>query len=57
MKHSVKVLDKEKLIFRSTIEFSNGKNFGEDQYVVRVSLGDLSGNLPVELEPVKIQLN
>ncbi|WP_161797360.1 hypothetical protein [Guptibacillus hwajinpoensis] len=57
MKHSVKVLDKEKLIFRSTFEVSNGKIFGEDQYVVRVSLGDLSGNLPVELEPVKIELN
>ena len=56
LKHSVKVLDKEKLIFRSTFDVSNVKKFNEDNYVVRVSLGGLSGNLPVELEPVKIEL-
>lgn len=57
LKHSVKVLDKEKHIFRSTFDVSNVKNFNEDNYVVRVSLSTLRGNLPVELEPVKIELN
>ncbi|QHA91235.1 DUF4179 domain-containing protein [Bacillus sp. N1-1] len=57
LKHTVKVLDKDKLSFRSTFDVSNLKDFNEDNYVVRVSLGTLSSNLPVELEPVKIELN
>ncbi|MBN8209598.1 DUF4179 domain-containing protein [Bacillus sp. NTK071] len=57
LKHSVEVLDKEKLIFRSTFDVSKVESFNEDNYVVRVSLGGLSGNLPVELEPVKVELN
>lgn len=57
MKHSVKVLDKENLMFRSTFDVSSVNNFNEDKYVVRVSLGGLNANLPVELEAVKIELN
>ena len=57
LKHSVKVLDKEKLSFRSTFDVSNLKDFNEKNYVVRVSLGMLSGNLPVELDPIKVELN
>ncbi|WP_226658876.1 DUF4179 domain-containing protein [Pseudalkalibacillus hwajinpoensis] len=57
LKHTVKVLDKEKLSFRSTFDVSKLKGFNENNYVVRVSLGTLSSNLPVELEPVKIELN
>ncbi|WP_404452929.1 DUF4179 domain-containing protein [Virgibacillus necropolis] len=55
IKHSVKVLDKDNLRFRSTFDISD--NFNIDDYVIRVNLGILSANMPLELKPVKINLN
>jgi hypothetical protein len=56
MKHSVKVLDKEKLRYRSTFDLSNHDEFHSDNYLVRVNLDTLSANMPLELEPVKLGL-
>jgi hypothetical protein len=56
MKHSVKVLDKEKLRYRSTFDLSGLEDFRLDNYVVRVNIDSLSGNMPLELEPVKLGL-
>lgn len=53
--HSINVLDKENLRFRSTFDISD--NFNPDDYVIRVNLGILSANMPVELEPIKINLS
>lgn len=57
MKHSIKVLDKDDLRFRSTFDIGTVRNFSKDDYVVRVNLSALSSNMPVELETVKIDLN
>ncbi|WP_430788336.1 DUF4179 domain-containing protein [Virgibacillus flavescens] len=55
--HDIKVVDKEDLRFRSSFDISKLDEFIKEDYVVRVSLGSLSANIPVELEPVKISLN
>lgn len=56
MKHTIKTLDKKKLRFRSTFDISKLGDFNPDKYVVRVNLGSLAINMPLELEPVKIDL-
>ncbi|MFF2449454.1 DUF4179 domain-containing protein [Neobacillus sp. NPDC058068] len=54
--HTLKTLDKAKLRFRSTFDLSKLNNFNPDNYVLRVGLGSMSANMPLELEPVKIEL-
>ncbi|WP_235815096.1 DUF5643 domain-containing protein [Neobacillus vireti] len=54
--HTVKTLDKAKLRFRSTFDLSEINNFNPDNYVVRVRLDSMSTNMPLELNPVKIEL-
>lgn len=54
--HAIEVLDKGKLRFRSTFNLSSLDDFSVSDYVIRVDLGYLSSNIPVELEPVKIDL-
>ncbi|MCL6571649.1 MAG: DUF4179 domain-containing protein [Bacillus sp. (in: Bacteria)] len=56
MRHSVTVLDKEKLRYRSTFDLSKQDEFHSDKYLVRVNLDSLSANMPLELEPVKLGL-
>ncbi|MGG3564386.1 DUF4179 domain-containing protein [Neobacillus rhizosphaerae] len=56
LKHSIKVLDKGKLRFRSTFDLSGVKDFHADEFVVRVSMNSLSANMPFELNPIKIDL-
>jgi hypothetical protein len=57
IKHTIKVIDKEELRFRSTFDLSEIKKFSKDQFVLRVDLGHLAANMPVKLEPVRIELN
>lgn len=57
IKHSVNLKDKNKLTFSSTFDVSEIKDFSKENYVLRVSMGSLSSNIPVELEKVKIDLN
>ncbi|UOR13716.1 DUF4179 domain-containing protein [Halobacillus amylolyticus] len=54
--HSIKVLSEGDLRFRSTFDLSSLGKFNSNDYVIRVSLGTLSSNIPVKLEPVKIDL-
>ncbi|WHY87242.1 DUF4179 domain-containing protein [Neobacillus novalis] len=54
--HTIKTLDKAKLRFRSTFDLSELNNFNPEDYVVRVRLGSMSANMPLEIEPVKIEL-
>lgn len=56
MKHTIKTLDKKKLRFRSTFDISKLGDFTPDKYVVRVHLDSLAMNMPLELDPVKIDL-
>jgi hypothetical protein len=56
MNHTIKTLDKKKLRFSSTFDISKLGDFNPDKYVVRVNLGSLAMNMPLELEPVKIDL-
>ncbi|MEG0473562.1 MAG: DUF4179 domain-containing protein [Solibacillus sp.] len=56
MKHSTEVLDKDDLRFRSTFKIGTVENFIPDDYVLRVNLSILSWNMPVELDPVKVDL-
>lgn len=57
IEHKIKVLDKKSLRFRSTFNLKNLNDFNPDDYVVRVRLGSLTSNLPLELDPVRIDLN
>lgn len=57
IEHKIKVLDKKSLRFRSTFNLKNLNDFNPDDYVVRVRLGSLASNLPLELDPVRIDLN
>ncbi|MEH7308338.1 DUF4179 domain-containing protein [Neobacillus drentensis] len=57
MKHTIKTLDKQKLRFRSTFDISNLGEFHPDKYMVRVNLGSLAMNMPLELAPVKIEVD
>ncbi|MBM6616877.1 DUF4179 domain-containing protein [Bacillus suaedaesalsae] len=56
IEHTISVLDKKSLRFRSTFNLKDINDFNKNDYVVRVSLGALSTNLPIELEPIKIDL-
>jgi hypothetical protein len=55
LKHSIRVLDKDKLRFRSTFDISGIDDINE--YLVRVRLNSMAMNMPVKLLPVKIDLN
>ncbi|MGP4107895.1 DUF4179 domain-containing protein [Virgibacillus sp. L01] len=57
IKHSVEVIDKNDLKFTSTYDISEINDFSKDNYVIRVNMGSLSANIPVELEKVRIDLN
>ncbi|WP_077622641.1 DUF4179 domain-containing protein [Sediminibacillus massiliensis] len=57
MEHSIKVLDKEDLRFRSTFQTSEVSGFKQEDYVLRVSLGGMSSNIPLELEKVRIKMD
>ncbi|MGP4042484.1 DUF4179 domain-containing protein [Gracilibacillus sp. D59] len=56
IKHSVDVINKDNLTFTSTFDISGISNFNLKDYVIRVNMGSLSSNIPVELEKVKIDL-
>ncbi|MEH7131318.1 DUF4179 domain-containing protein [Neobacillus drentensis] len=57
IKHSVETIDKDELRFRSTFDISELDDFNQSKYVLRVNIGSLSANIPVELEKVKINLD
>ncbi|MBV7506636.1 DUF4179 domain-containing protein [Bacillus sp. sid0103] len=57
IKHTIKTLDKEKLRFRSTFDSSTLGNFQPDRFVVRVNLNSMAMNMPLELAPVKIEID
>lgn len=57
MKHTVTVLDKDQLRFRSTSRAPTFFRFNPDKYVVRVNLGEIGANMPIELDPITIHLN
>jgi hypothetical protein len=56
IKHSIKTIQKDELRFRSTFDISHLDDFNLNSYVMRVGLGSLSMNIPVELDEVKIDL-
>lgn len=56
IKHSVKTLQKDELRFRSTFDISQLDDFDLNTYVMRVRLVQLSANIPVELDEVKVDL-
>jgi Domain of unknown function (DUF4179)/Family of unknown function (DUF5643) len=56
IKHSVKTLQKDELRFRSTFDISQLDDFDLNTYVMRAGLGQLSANIPVELNEVKVDL-
>ncbi|MGG4167012.1 DUF4179 domain-containing protein [Rossellomorea vietnamensis] len=56
IKHSVKTIQKDELRFRSTFDISHLDDFSLNTYVLRAELGQLSSNIPVELDDVKIEL-
>ncbi|MCC5803857.1 DUF4179 domain-containing protein [Rossellomorea vietnamensis] len=56
IKHSVKTIQKDELRFRSTFDISHLDDFSLNNYVLRVELGQLSANIPVELDEVKIDI-
>lgn len=57
IKHSVEAINKNDLRFRSTFDISEINDFNLNDYVIRVNMGTLSANIPVELEKVRIDLN
>lgn len=56
VKHSVEVINKDNLRFRSIFDISKIRNFNLNDYVIRINMSSLSSNIPVELEEVKIDL-
>jgi Family of unknown function (DUF5643) len=57
IKHSVEVIDKNDLKFTSSFDISDINDFSKDNYLIRVNMGSLSANIPIELEKVRIDLN
>ncbi|SFL41003.1 protein of unknown function [Gracilibacillus orientalis] len=57
IKHSVEVINKDNLTFTSTFDISEISNFNLKDYVIKVNMGSLSSNIPVELTKVKVDLN
>ncbi|WP_102272081.1 DUF4179 domain-containing protein [Cytobacillus massiliigabonensis] len=57
IQHTVKTIDKDELRFRSTFDIRHLDGFHLNNYVIRVNLGSLSANIPVELDKIKIELN
>ncbi|MDI2588541.1 DUF4179 domain-containing protein [Psychrobacillus sp. NEAU-3TGS] len=57
IKHSVEVINKDKLRFTSKFDISEIDDFNLNDYVIRVNMGSLSANIPVELEKIKIDIN
>ncbi|KAA0564646.1 DUF4179 domain-containing protein [Bacillus sp. CH30_1T] len=57
IKHSVEIINKDDLRFTSKFDISKIDDFNLKDYVIRVNLGTLSANIPVELEKVRINLN
>ena len=57
IKHSVEVINKDKLRFTSKFGISEIDDFNLNDYVIRVNMGSLSANIPVELEKIKIDIN
>ncbi|CAH0344640.1 DUF4179 domain-containing protein [Bacillus sp. CECT 9360] len=57
IKHSVETVKKDDLRFRSTFDISKLDDFSQSKYILRVNMGILSANIPVELEKVKIDIN
>ncbi|WP_241494470.1 DUF4179 domain-containing protein [Bacillus coahuilensis] len=57
IKHSIEVIDKNELKFASTFDIRDINDFSKDNYIIRVNMGSLSANIPVELEKVRIDLN
>jgi hypothetical protein len=57
IKHSVKTINKDKLRFSSTFDISKLDDFSMNEYVIRVQMGNLSGNIPVNLGTVKLKMN
>jgi archaellum component FlaF (FlaF/FlaG flagellin family) len=57
IKHSVKTINKDKLRFSSTFDISKLDDFSINEYVIRVQMGNLSGNIPVDLGTVKLKMN
>jgi len=56
LKHSVEVTNKDDLTFTSSFDISTLDDFNLQDYVIRVNMGSLSTNIPVELEKVRIDL-
>ncbi|KAA0546082.1 DUF4179 domain-containing protein [Bacillus sp. BGMRC 2118] len=56
LEHTIEVLDKKALRFRSKFDLENISDFKKNDYVVRVRLNSLISNIPLELEPIKIDL-
>ncbi|MFE8696016.1 DUF4179 domain-containing protein [Cytobacillus sp. FJAT-53684] len=57
IQHTVKTIHKDELRFRSTFDIRKLNDFDLNNYVIRVNMGSLSANIPVELDKVKIALN
>lgn len=57
IKHSIEVINKDELRFTSKFDISEIGEFNLNDYVIRVNMGSLSANIPVELEKVKIDIN
>ncbi|RDW17433.1 DUF4179 domain-containing protein [Oceanobacillus chungangensis] len=57
IKHSIEVINKDNLRFSSTFDISKINDFNLKDYVIRINIGTLSSNTPVEFEKVKIDLN
>ncbi|CAH2717353.1 hypothetical protein BACCIP111895_04545 [Neobacillus rhizosphaerae] len=55
--HSLETVNKDGLRFRSTFDISKLNDFSLNNYVIRVNMGSLSSNIPVELDDVRIDLN
>ncbi len=57
IKHSVQTAHKDELRFRSTFDIRHIDDFDLNNYGMRVALGSLSANIPVELDEVKVDLD
>ncbi|KOP81292.1 DUF4179 domain-containing protein [Cytobacillus solani] len=57
MQHAVKTIHKDELRFRSTFDIRKLDGFNLNNYVIRVNLGSLRANIPVELDKVKMDVN
>lgn len=57
IEHSVEVISKDSLRFSSTFDITKIDDFSLNDYLIRVNMGSMSSNIPVELDKVKIDLN